>query len=273
MSDALAAVGVRASDVLSLDRLILVEGESDAQILGEWFGELATSKRADFITPGLGGDAAWRIDLVEEVLASADAIARPLLFIRDRDEMADRECARLEASGIVRVLEKREIENYLLDPDAITGCLSELTGEQVHVREIKAAMGEAADDLKQVVVLKRVVATLRPVRLADRAAVGRMLDSGPSRSALEDHVQARISEVEQAARDVGRLWDQEMALVDAQWSERKLDMAPGEEILCAVFQRYGRSFDKGRDGPRLARRVSPPKELMQLIGDFLADSR
>jgi predicted ATP-dependent endonuclease of OLD family len=47
-SEALKALGVRLSDVLSADRLLIVEGDPDRQILTAWFPELMADPRMEW---------------------------------------------------------------------------------------------------------------------------------------------------------------------------------------------------------------------------------
>lgn len=51
-----------------------------------------------------------------------------------------------------------------------------------------------------------------------------------------------------------------------------LAIAPGEEILSAVFQKFaGRRYDKRRDGPAIAKAMAPPEEIKNLLAEFMTD--
>jgi predicted ATP-dependent endonuclease of OLD family len=110
----LDAIGVKLSDVLSADRLVLVEGESDTSVIRAWFPEL-TLARGVGVAPMRGGDRAHHVELVTSVLERADQLGRRFLVIRDRDELSDDAVVRLEDTGLVHVLKRRELENYLID--------------------------------------------------------------------------------------------------------------------------------------------------------------
>jgi hypothetical protein len=51
-----------------------------------------------------------------------------------------------------------------------------------------------------------------------------------------------------------------------------LAIAPGEEILQAVYEKYaGRGYGKRTDGPVIARSMAPPEEIDALLKDFLTE--
>ncbi len=122
----LDALGVRLSDVLSADRVLVVEGTSDEDVLQVWFPEVLRNPRVAVLR-GRGGENARHADQLAEWLAGTDrAGLRRVLYLRDHDELAPEVLARLTRSQSVHVLQRREIENYLLDPDAIAAVIRPL---------------------------------------------------------------------------------------------------------------------------------------------------
>jgi predicted ATP-dependent endonuclease of OLD family len=112
----LRSLGVRLSDVLSADRILVVEGPSDEEILAAWFPGLLRNPRVAVIRGG-GGDYASHANQLASWLAGIDrAGLRSVLYLRDRDELSAATLERLTASPAVYVLERRELENYLLEP-------------------------------------------------------------------------------------------------------------------------------------------------------------
>ena len=89
-----------------------------------------------------------------------------MFFITDRDERDDTEVAKmiekLGSRAELRVLAKRELENYLLDPTAVAKFLSEkrtLAGiKQDHpsVQAVRYAISTTVDSLRQEVVRLRL---------------------------------------------------------------------------------------------------------------------
>jgi predicted ATPase len=83
-SEALAALGVRLSDVLSADRLLLVEGLSDQEVLEAWFPDLLRDSRVEIIEAP-GGDNARFADVLERwIQAAATSLASPTRPVRPR---------------------------------------------------------------------------------------------------------------------------------------------------------------------------------------------
>lgn len=53
------------------------------------------------------------------------------MYLRDRDELSPEVLARLAKSPAVNVLGRRELENYLLDPDAVAAVIRPLTASGI----------------------------------------------------------------------------------------------------------------------------------------------
>ena len=119
----LRSLGVRLSDVLSADRVLVVEGPSDEDVLAAWFPELLRNPRVAVLY-GEGGDNAVRGDQLASWLAGTDrAGLRQVLYLRDRDELSQAALNRLAAAPTLYVLKRRELENYLLEPAALASVL------------------------------------------------------------------------------------------------------------------------------------------------------
>jgi predicted ATP-dependent endonuclease of OLD family len=163
-TSALVALGVQLSDVLSADRILLVEGPSDRAILEEWFPDVVHDPGVQIIEAG-GGDYARYVDTLAKWLEAVDRLGpqRRILFLRDRDELPERVLQRLRESPSIHALERRELENYLLDPVAISDVLGNRHAVAVKPTDLAAAIRVTADGLKEVIVLKRVARQLQPV--------------------------------------------------------------------------------------------------------------
>jgi hypothetical protein len=174
----------------------------------------------------------------------------------------------------VHVLECREIENYLLDSASIAQVLSGLSksANVVSADEIEHLIAASAESLKAVVVLKRVCARLEPLRYVDND-LRSALTTTPNLAALIAAVGERISTSDQMKERIQAYWREEQSYVDSEWSRHWRSLAPGSELLDAVWRKFanGRRFDKRRDGPALAMKmVTPPAELENLVAALCA---
>lgn len=271
----LHAVGVQLSDVLSAERIVLVEGESDAGILRAWFPELLMGRRAAIVPLG-GGDRVYHLDTISQVLDGVDTIGRRVLFIRDRDEIVERRLPELQQDSRVYLLARRELENYLLDePDAVAQLLTARTSGQdpIDAEAISSLLREEADVLRPVVILKRTIEEALPPRLLDRETVRKLLQGEPSLERLTAELDERIADVQQAREGLTDAWATQARAVEEAWESDWRALAPGSDVLAAVWQRNGVRYDKSSDGARIAAAtMSPPTELAELLAAFLNES-
>jgi len=79
-----AAPLVSVSDS-SAERVLLVEGDSDVEVLRAWFGQKLAS-HGIAIVPVHGGDKAWHTETVIRVLEQADTLQRKAVFLRARGD-------------------------------------------------------------------------------------------------------------------------------------------------------------------------------------------
>jgi len=140
-SKALFDLGYRNSDLLFNDRLIIVEGPSDKEILPILLladGELSQSdlNRTGFpILDGIGkGSTSIQTAILryEKLLNAIGRASQPHLYLLDGDRRGDEktviEGTTNPMTGVritVQFLPRLEIENYLLAPDAISAAIQE----------------------------------------------------------------------------------------------------------------------------------------------------
>jgi len=279
LQDVLLSLGIRLSDVLSADRVLLVEGETDADVLRTWFPELSVARGTAVAGMG-GGDVAWDVDLYPKIGEVADRLERKVVAIRDRDELSDAVVERLEREGTVRVLRRRELENYLLDDlPALIRVLERQAAENPESRqepggagELETVLRQTAERLKDAVVLKRVVASLANIRLIDRDDVANLVIEGPTLERLLAVVRGRLRSAEDVEREITEAWEEASEAVAEVWEDRWREIAPGAELLDAVWKAHGGSFEKGRDGLMIATETSePPDEIREIVTRLLED--
>jgi putative ATP-dependent endonuclease of OLD family len=171
-----AELGLRLSTVFMYDRLLFVEGPSDEAVLRE----LAKTLDADFARANIGFVQMGGIRNFVHFAAQGtiDLLARRRIrlgFVADRDERDDLEVQkmvkRLGQSAGLKVLDRRELENYLFSPAAIVRFIEEKRSAAARQRdqspsesETQATIEEEARNLKDEVIRLRYEATvLKPV--------------------------------------------------------------------------------------------------------------
>jgi len=273
-----AELGLRLSSVFMFDRLVFVEGPSDEAVLRE----LATILNIDtgkenvgFVR--MGGVRNFAYYAAEHTL---DLLARRRIrmwFIVDRDESADDEVARMVSrlGGRARliVLERREMENYLLDAEAVDAFIVEkrkASGRvncDVGVAEVDRAIREHAEALKDEVIRLRLEKRLLvPVHLQRRGLVGSPVE--------------RIEQAIESLKDRLGKCDEEMTRVvkevATEWPRRALELAPGSVVLQSVAGQFGVRFDrKSGDSARLARLMKEravSEEVRRLLSEIWGTS-
>ena len=155
----------------------------------------------------------------------------------DRDEREETEVkclsTKLKHEAKLIVLKKRELENYLLSPVAISKFIKlkhQLAGtkeyKSVEIAEITQAIDQCADALKDVAIERRVAKiTCLPI-YPNRIAV---LNSDSKTSLIdrirEDylHQKQRLDELE---KDLSKIIEEQTKLVEENWTSQKLDLVP-----------------------------------------------
>lgn len=187
-SELLGSLGVRLSDILSATRILVLEGPSDEDILEVWFPHILRSPDVAVLS-GWGGDGARYADRFADWISEIDKIGlRRVLYLRDRDELAASTLAKLEAMDTVEVLQRRELENYLLDPAAVTKVLNDLNlkGQPAASDDdVAMAIQEAAEDLRRMVIVNRVCQQVHPDQpLMDHRLRQKLAREGADRDAI-----------------------------------------------------------------------------------------
>jgi AAA domain, putative AbiEii toxin, Type IV TA system len=270
--EALDELGVRLSDVLSADRLLLLEGTTDEAIFKIWFPQYLTNPRVALIPAG-GGDNARYARRLQAWLTEADRLGdRRVLYLRDRDELPKTEIEALEKGGFVKVPLRRELENYLLDESAIAKVIQkQKKAAEPAADEVLQAMRDVADSLKQTVVLKRVCKELRPIRLMDNDLQKELAKQNAGLAQLQSAVIARIASADVIKTQTASLWEEAEKAVASAWEDHWRVLAPGEEILKGLWTRFGTcGYTKTTGGTQIATAMSEaPAELQEILDHFI----
>jgi hypothetical protein len=275
-------LGIRLSSLFMFDRLIFVEGPTDEAVMRTLAGRLELNfSRANigFIT--LGGARNFAHFAAEATMGFLSRRRVEMHFILDRDERGSAEVARMEElareNASVHVLEKRELENYLLSPVAVAAFIAQkrhlggLDGSSPSPEEVSAALDECADELKELAIVKRAEARLCRPAYPQRAEEGRLDDAARQVHAILSKLSSDVSE---RASEVDEVVAQIRAEVEGVWGRAKLDIVPGDALLDAVCKRYEVRYRKGQgDGSRLAGGIDPKglsRELVDLLQSIAA---
>jgi hypothetical protein len=226
--------------------------------------------------PGRGSANARHADLFASWVESADGLGiRKLLYLRDRDEIGGSILDRLEASRNVHVLSCREIENFLLDFDAIAKVLNthreRQCKEYVDAEALALRAKMMADELKQTVILKRVIQEkLGALYILDGDTRKTLVCQNAS---LADLIAAVIPRIPQQSTTRGELeesWSRNEHEVDSLWEQQWMNLVPGADLLTGIWQEYlGNGYSKSVDGALLATQIGPPEELVQAVERFM----
>jgi hypothetical protein len=72
-------------------------------------------------------------------------------------------------------------------------------------------------------------------------------------------------------RSAADYWTAAERDLDQTWEEQWQKLAPGEDVLVRVWKKYDRSYNKERDGPEIARAMSAPDELREVLESLFRD--
>jgi len=248
-------LGLRPSSLFMYDRLVFVEGVSDEEVLREFATKIGVDlAKANVGFVHLGGVRNFAYYAAEKTLNFLANRQVALSFIIDRDERDDAEVesltTRLGDAAQLLVLERREIENYLLIPPAIRRLIvSKKVKQPPSEDELRSSMADVAETLLDEAVRLRVHRDiLAPVFLNIRGGA----------SSAEDRIREAIVTLTTRAEKLTREFERVQTELKAVWQLRSLHLAPGTLILEQLLKRYDCAFDKSAgDSAKLASLLEP----------------
>ena len=277
-------LGIRLSSLFMFDRLVFVEGITDSEILHEWATTLKVNlsqANVGFITTD--GSRNYTHYARSDVLSFLTKRRVKIWFLLDRDERTDSDVARLEKSlgekASLKVLKKREIENYLLSPRAIVEFIklkrklsssSDSANISVPTEDaIRRLLDEKADELKQITIDKCVVRlSCRSIHPSLEPLFSSKQEMSITQKVIDEN-QKMIQELEETNEKVEEIYLAESARIDEMWQTSKLDLVPGDHLLDMVCRKYDvRYKKKEQDGSRLAS-LMHENEIDKEIKDFI----
>jgi putative ATP-dependent endonuclease of the OLD family len=272
-----AELGLRLSTVFMFDRLIFVEGPSDESVLRE----LAKKIQVDLTKANVGfvymaGARNFAYFAAESTLELLSRRRIQMWFVTDRDENTDAETERmmerLGGRAKLKVLLKREIENYLLDGSAIVNFLEEkqraggISGPKPSREDVERVLTEQASGLREEVIrLRTERQLLTPVFLRTRTNIG----------TIEERIKNSITALGERLDKIEGVKSSITREIDESWAARALDYVPGTVLLERIAKQFGVGFSKDKgDSERLARYVpaaSVDAEIRGLLCDVIRE--
>ncbi|NER25414.1 MAG: hypothetical protein F6J96_32915 [Symploca sp. SIO1C2] len=177
------------------------------------------------------------------------------------------------------VLNKRELENYLLSPRAIAKFIQlkhQLVGNKenkvVEIAEIEQAIDTCTEQLKDVAIERRVAKTSCPPIYLNRDAV---LNSDAEISLidkLKEEYNRQKQQLTQLEQKLETIVQEQTKLVESDWATKKRDLVPGDLLLDKVCQSFGVRFKKEKDSVRLASFMEKSEidsEITEILDSFV----
>ena len=257
-------LGIRLSSLFMYDRLIFVEGPSDESILRELASKLELNLgqyNIGFIK--IGGVRNFAYYATGETLSFLTKRRVEIWFLIDKDEKYQEYFKKLETvlkgKATFKVLNKRELENYLIRPRPLREFiklkyeLSGTSGELPDESRIKEEIDKCADQLKQFTINKRLFLYLfSHIHPPFDTDFEHSDESKIKENALSE-IQKMVNSLEEQKGKVDEIYSKQREFVNGNWNTIKLSVVPGDILLDNVCRKYGFRFNKVKDGERLAR--------------------
>lgn len=271
-------LGLSLASLFLFDRIIFVEGASDEAVLRQLASKLEinlTEKNVGFIA--IGGSRNLHYYAAESILEFLLKRQAKLWFVIDRDERNLEEIKSIEHKlrNLVDIhfWTKREIENYLIEPEAIQQ-LQEHKARMANkpltttIEHIDSEIESCTEKLKQLAILKRVARQVcRPVYpKLDPDFAKKISTSGIE--AIRNELNQIATEINSVNSKVDEIHGRVSEEVEKVWNEKCRDIVPGTELLDSVFQKFDLRFKKRRDSERLAQYL-PEEKISDEIKEFL----
>lgn len=270
------------SSLFMFDRLIFVEGPSDSEILSIWAAKLGRhpiDMNVGFIQ--MEGVTNFKYFASEETLSFLKRRGVRMWFMRDRDEATDAELrnikSKLSKNAEFVALQKRELENYMLCPRVLVEFIKRKQGHvdgdgerKVPTEEdVQHLLSECADKLKHVVVNLRVARNLcKPIYLQDRRMGKSISQTDNLKNELTERIRKARERLENLESVMPGVFEKTEDEVNMNWEHTREDLVPGARLIQTVCKRYGVTYKKKEDGPRLAN-LMRPEEISDEIRRFI----
>lgn len=288
LSQALKELGSRNSDVLMADFVFFIEGTTDEKIFRVWAKTLGIDfDSKNIFCIQMKSCRNYQYYVNSDVLNKISRNSRtPRMFVIDRDEKPEEAINKIkEQTQNAHVLEKREIENYLLHSEIILDVMKKKAQSNVEAQQklenithqnIEDLMLLKADDLKQVVMFKRIREIIGGGPYLPYDEIKQLLEKSTSVSLssltydisklVQRHMEEKCDK-----RKIEKIISEQFKIVEGLWNKgnkEKLSLAPGEEILSGIFKEFNLNYNKDKDGLKIAEQMKQsdfPDEIRSII--------
>ena len=262
-------LGIRLSSLFIYDRLVFVESQTDEDIVRAWaatYGVNLDQANVGFIH--MGGSRPLSYFAVNTTLSFLSKRQARMWFMIDRDEKDEEDNRRIRErlgdNAVASVLDKREIENYLILPrilgDQIAVKLREHGGDDERLPkrgEVEALIEKSVEQLKNITIFKRVAKTICRPLYPSRTQQSHDIDSKTAEERATEQMEAWESKVSELKSAIAVETKRQTEEVERQWKEHKLEIVPGDWLIDMVYRHYAVRFRKERgDGVELARMMT-----------------
>jgi predicted ATPase len=249
-------------------KVVWHEGPTDADILSAFDPEV--KKLAHFIPAG-GGTAVAALSDHLASLVQAALRHSTLIAVRDRDSGFHLEPPNDESRARIFVWSRREIENYLLDPEAIREVHSghSKATQFATANEVDSELRAIADGRQQWIIARAIE---RQLATALRCVVQPSIDEAdPEASALSATREVHAMLGQELAEDkVRRIVASSRSEIQSKWEADWKVLAPGKQVLVEFHRRHvggHLSFAQYRDliGRALAESQRIPSDVARVL--------
>ncbi|NET46048.1 ATP-dependent endonuclease [Okeania sp. SIO2B3] len=279
-------LGIRLSSLFMFDRLVFVEGKSDEDVIREWASKLGVNfSQANVGFVIMGGVRNFAHFATETTLSFLTKRQVKMWFLLDRDEKEDSEVSKLQSrlgnNAKLKVLSKREIENYLICPSTIRRFIQskkELEGKPIdelpeipEIDEISNKIEECAEKLKQLSIDKRIIKKLPKLIYPSEKNLLKDPDTNTIVERINLEINSNIKQLEESKKDTENIYKEILSEVEKNWNYKKLDIVPGDLLLDQVCQIYNVRFNKTKDASRMAALMDKNKidsEICEIIKEI-----
>ncbi|NEQ75023.1 MAG: AAA family ATPase [Okeania sp. SIO2C9] len=279
-------LGIRLSSLFMFDRLVFVEGKSDEDVIREWASKLGVNfSQANVGFVIMSGVRNFAHFATETTLSFLTKRQVKMWFLLDRDEKEDSEVSKLQSllgnNAKLKVLSKREIENYLICPSTIRKFIQskkELEGktkddlpEIPEIDEISNKIEECAEKLKQLSIDKRIIKKLPKLIYLSEQSLLKYSDTNTIVERINLEINSNLKKLEESKKDTENIYNKILSKVEKNWNYKKLDIVPGDLLLDQVCQIYNVRFNKKKDASRMAALMDKDKidsEICEIIKEI-----
>ena len=275
-----AELGIRFSSLFVYDRLVFVESQTDEDIIRT----LASTCGVNYDQTNVGfihmeGSRNLSYFAAKSTLSFLARRQVRMWFMIDRDEKDEEDIQsireQLGDNAVASVLQKREIENYLIHPTILVEQILAKRADggnqgtvSVTAEDVQALMEQSAESLKSVAIFKRVAKTIcRPLYPQTQD----LQDAGgrPAKEMALEQIRTWEERLAELKESIDEEANKQTVAVESHWLENKFNIIPGDELINMVYRHYGVRFNKERgDGVALARMMTKEEvgsELETLI--------